>query len=430
MTPPVIAYVTGEYPKVSHTFIQREVEALRQRGLTVLPCTVRRPPEKTVVGPGQKAEAARTFGIIEAAKSPLRLLAAHGRMIARRPGAYLRALALAWRTRPPGLKAALWQGFYVLEAGVLADHLLARGATHMHNHFGDSSGSLTMIASEMSGIPFSIMLHGPTVFFETHLWRLDEKVTRAAFIACISHFCRSQAMLFSDPKHWDKLKIVHCGLRPEAYQALRRPFSGHILFVGRLDQVKGVPLLIEAFGRLRARHPGAHLTIAGDGPARALLEAQAAPHGQAIRFAGYVDEPGVAALLAQADMLVLPSFAEGLPVVLMEAFASGVPVIATQVAGVPELVEDGISGFIVPPGDVETLTARMDRLLSEPSLGPAMGARGRVKVLAEHDITHEAAWLEACITGQAQGLRPPPGIAASAPAVANLADPGPSEVTP
>ena len=425
MTGP-IAYVTGEYPKVSHTFIQREVETLREMGIEVIPCTVRRPAEKTVVGPGQKAEAARTFGIIEAAKSPLRLLAAHGRMIARAPGAWARALRLAWKTRPPGLKAALWQGFYFLEAGVLSDHLLARGARHMHNHFGDSSGSLTMIASEMSGIPYSIMLHGPTVFFETHLWRLDEKVARAAFIACISHFCRSQAMLFSDPAHWGKLKIVHCGLKPEAYQALRRPFSGHVAFVGRLDQVKGVPLLLEAFGRIRARHPQARLTIAGDGPAREMLEVAARPineqaGGEAVRFAGYIDEPGVAALLAEADMLVLPSFAEGLPVVLMEAFASGIPVIATQVAGVPELVEDGISGFIVPPGDVDTLAARMDRLLSEPGLAAAMGARGRVKVAAEHDIRHEMAWLARLFAGAEAGLRP-------GPTRASLSDPVLSEV--
>ena len=139
-----------------------------------------------------------------------------------------------------------------------------------------------------------------------------------------------------------------------------------------------------------------------------MLEAAARPMGEAVRFAGYIDEPGVAALLAEADMLVLPSFAEGLPVVLMEAFASGIPVIATQVAGVPELVEDGISGFIVPPGDVDTLAARMDRLLSEPGLAAAMGARGRVKVAAEHDIRHEMAWLARLFAGAEAGLRPAP----------------------
>ncbi|MGV8988680.1 MAG: glycosyltransferase [Cypionkella sp.] len=403
-----IAYVTGQYPSVSHTFIQREVEGLRALGIEVLPCTVRRPPPKAVVGPGQVAEATRTFGIIEAAKNPVRLIGAHVRMLRRDPQRWFSALRLAWNIRPPGTKALLWQLFYFLEAGILSDHLLARGVVHMHNHFGDASGSLTMIASEMSGIPFSITLHGPTIFFEMHWWRLDVKVARAAFIACISHFCRSQAMLFSDEAHWDKLKIVHCGVAPARYGTVQRgPFSGHVVFVGRLDPVKGVTLLLEAFATATARHPRARLTIAGDGPARARLETRTRDLGltEVVRFAGYLDEPAVARLLEEADMLVLPSFAEGLPVVLMEAFASRIPVIATQVAGVPELVQDGISGFIVPPGDVETLTVRLDHLLSDPALCSQMGVTGCEKVEAEHDIAREVEWLAQLFAGTGQGLR-------------------------
>ena len=212
-----IAYITGEYPRVSHTFIQREIMALRDLGVVVVTCTVRRPAAKTVVGPEQQAEAARTFGILEASCHPITLLMAHGRMLRRTPRRWFSALRLAWTTRPPGLKAFLWHMFYFLEAGVLCDHLLPLGVVHMHNHFGDSSGSLTMIAAEMSDIPFSITVHGPTIFFEMHWWRLDEKVARAAFIACISHFCRSQLMLFSDQAHWNKLKIVHCGVNLANY---------------------------------------------------------------------------------------------------------------------------------------------------------------------------------------------------------------------
>jgi glycosyltransferase involved in cell wall biosynthesis len=401
-----VAYVTGQYPSVSHTFIQREVVGLRALGVEVITCTVRRPPPAAVVGPAQVAEAARTFGILEVAKNPVRLIAAHARMLRHAPGRWFSALRLAFATRPPGARALLWQLFYFLEAGVLADHLRARGAVHMHNHFGDASGSLTMIASEMSGIPFSITLHGPTIFFEMHWWRLDAKVARAAFVACISHFCRSQAMLFSDEAHWGKLRIVHCGVTPADYGTRPRgAFSGHLAFVGRLDAVKGVPLLLEAFATARARHPQARLTIAGDGPARARLEARTRALGLegAVHFAGYLDEPAVARLLETSDMLVLPSFAEGLPVVLMEAFASRIPVIASQVAGVPELVEDGVSGFIVPPGDVETLAARMDRLLSDPTLCAAMGTAGRAKVEVAHDIGTEVAKLRALFAEAGQG---------------------------
>ena len=168
-----------------------------------------------------------------------------------------------------------------------------------------------------------------------------------------------------------------------------------MLFIGRLDAVKGGPLLIDAFAQARAAHPDAHLTVVGDGPARGALEAQAAARGLAgaVTFAGYRSQDEVAALLEEADMLVLPSFAEGVPMVLMEAMASRIPVIASRVAGVPELVEDGVTGFLVPPGDVESLAARMVALWDDPERAREMGARGRRVVEAEFDVEREAEWL-------------------------------------
>ncbi len=406
--PGPIAYLTGEYPKVSHTFIEREIAALRARGLVVLTCTMRRPPPATVVGPGQAEEARRTFCVSAAARRPAGLFAAHAAALARDPGRWLAALRLAWKTRPPGLKAALWQLFYFLEAAVLARHLRQAGVVHLHNHFGDSSGSVAMLTGVMTGIPFSVTLHGPAIFYEPRRWRLDEKIARARFFFCISHFARSQAMYFSDPVHWPKLRIVHCGVTPAAYgPGPRDPAAPRVVFVGRLDPVKGVPLLLEAFARARAAHPAARLTIVGDGPARPALEAraQALGLGAAVAFLGYRAQAEVAGILAAADLLVLPSFAEGVPVVLMEAMASRLPVIASRVAGVPELVEDGVSGFLTPPGDLDTLTDRLERLLADPALRARMGEAGRAKVEAEFDIDREAAWIAAILAG-AEGIRP------------------------
>lgn len=404
-----IAYLTGEYPKVSHTFISREIAGLRALELKVLTCTIRRAPAKDVVGADQLAEAAATFCVVEAAKSPRRLLASHLAVLRRAPGRWVAALRLAWRTRPPGTKAGLWQMFYFAEAAVLAEHLRGQGVVHLHNHFASSSCSVAMLASEMAGIPFSITIHGPTELFEAGHWRLDEKIARARFVACISHFCRSQAMLFSDQAHWGKLRIVHCGVTPANYGTRPRgAFGQHVLFVGRLDAVKGVPLLLEAFATARGRHPDARLTVVGDGPARGALETQAVALGiaGATTFTGYRSQAEVAALLEEADMLVLPSFAEGLPVVLMEAMASRIPVIASGVAGVPELVQDGVSGFVVPAGDVDTLTARLDRLLADPDLCRRMGEAGRVKVEAEFDVDVEAVWLHRLFAGTGQSIRP------------------------
>lgn len=393
---PRVAYLTGQYPEVSHTFIQREIVALRALGLDVVPCAVRRSSADKVVGADQHEEAARTFCILDRARNPLRLLGAHLEMAVHAPRRWLGALALAWRTSPPGLGARLWQAFYFAEAGVLAAYLRRARVSHLHNHFADSSCTVSMLACHMADIPFSFTEHGPTVFFDVGRWRLDEKIARARFVVAISHFCRSQLMLFSDPRHWSKMEIVHCGVLPERYgRDPARVFGKRILFVGRMDPVKGVLVLLDAFARISARHPDARLDLVGDGAYRADCQAAARALGlqDRVAFLGYRDQDEVAAILAQSDMLVLPSFAEGVPVVLMEAMATRIPVIASRVAGVAELVEDGVSGRLVAPGDAEDLARQMDLLLCDPQTCHDMGLAGRRKVEAEFDIRHEAAKL-------------------------------------
>jgi glycosyltransferase involved in cell wall biosynthesis len=390
-----VAYLTGDYPKVSHTFILREVNAVRAAGVPVITCSIRKPPAAEFKGAEEQQARAETFYVIAAAKSPLRLLKAHARALVRAPGAWFSTLALATRMRSPGLKAFFWQLFYFLEAGVLADHLRAQNARHLHNHFGNSSCSVAILAAKLAGIPFSFTEHGPAIFFEVDRWSLPEKIARAKFVVAITHFCRSQLMLFSDPSHWSKIAIVHCGLDPALYHRAAPTFGKRVAFVGRLDPVKGALLLIEAMAEVLKTHPDATLTLAGDGPARAPAEAKAAALGitKSVHFAGFMTQPQVADLLANSDMLVLPSFAEGLPVVYMEALASRIPVVASRVAGVQELVEDGVTGFTVPPGDVVTLADRMSRLMSDPDLSARMGAAGRKAVEREHDIAREGAWL-------------------------------------
>ncbi len=406
-----IAYLTGDYPKVSHTFILREVESLRAAGLEVFTCSIRRPAASEFKGEEELRARAETFYVIAAANNPLRVMAAHARAIARSPRIWLSTLGLALKTRSPGVKALMWQLFYFVEAGVLAEHLRSGGVRHLHNHFGNSSCSVAMLASGLAGIPFSFTEHGPAIFFEVDRWALGEKIARARFVVAISHFCRSQLMLFSDPVHWGKIAIVHCGVDPAVYgREPRGVFGKRVVFVGRLDPVKGAPLLIEAIARVLPTHPEARLTLVGDGPARAMAETKAAELGiaAAVTFAGFQSQGRVAALLEEADMLVLPSFAEGVPVVLMEAMASRIPVIASRVAGVQELVEDGVAGFTVPPGDVDTLAERMARLMADPVMAAQMGRAGRAMVEREFDIAREGEWLAKIFRagGPAGRLRP------------------------
>ena len=409
-----IAYLTSEYPAVSHTFILREVEALRRLGRDVRTCSIRATGIEHHRGPSEKAAAKDTFYVLKAAASPATFLASLGSALAR-PGPLWSALHLAMSTRPPGLRALVYQMIYLVEAIVLSRHLRKESISHLHNHFGNASCTVAMLTSTLSGIPYSYTMHGPSIFFEPRRWRIDEKIARARFVACISHFCRSQGMIFADPVHWDQMRIVHCGVEPAKYadQAVTGSNSAPgktMIFVGRLAAVKGVRVLIEAFTKVHAKDPEARLVLVGDGPERKDLEAYVTKMGcnNAVRFTGYLSQDEVAHELSAADLFVLPSFAEGVPVVLMEALASGLPVIATRIAGIGELVEPNETGDLVSPGDVEGLTRAILRLLGDPDLRRQMGETGRIRVENEYNIDREAAWLNRLITDldETPGLRP------------------------
>lgn len=397
-----IAYLTGEYPRATDTFIQREVAALRGLGFDIATCSIRRTGPEHLIGPEQLAEAAQTFVVLESTLNLRAHLAA-----LRQPSRYFRALALAWRTSPKGVKGRLYQLIYFAEAIALAHFLRQNGVDHLHNHIAKASCTVAMLASVISRIPFSFTMHGPDDFFEAVHWRLDEKIARARFVAAISDFARSQGMLYARRQDWAKIHVVHCGIDPARYAGLAQGRGGDLLFVGRLAAVKGLPVLFEALALARQSRPDLHLTLIGDGPERPALRAEAAPLGDAVRFVGYQSQDAVALALKQADALVLPSFAEGVPVVLMEAMAAGIPVIATRIAGIPELVEDGISGHLVPPGDCATLASAILAVLSDPTQKSAMGAAGRAKVTTDFNLRTEAAWLGTLFVGYARGQQAP-----------------------
>ncbi|MEM9433522.1 MAG: glycosyltransferase family 4 protein [Pseudomonadota bacterium] len=406
-----VAYLTSVYPAVSHTFILREIEALKTLGLDVKPFSVRQPPANHLTGKPEKNAFSETFYVLKEARNPLRLLKAqlaafnHSR-------AYFSTLKLAWATSAPGIKAHIYQLIYFVEATILAQEFRDQEIRHVHNHFADNPANVAMLAGSLAEIPFSYTLHGPAELYEPQRWVLDVKTARANFVACISHFARSQAMYFSDPKHWHKLKIIHCGIEPSLYDRPAKPKSDdttNLVFVGRLTAIKGLRVLLEAFSRALETNPDLHLTLIGDGDDRAHLEELAKPLGDAIHFAGYQSQDAVAEAMSQADIFVLPSFAEGVPVVLMEAMAAARPVITSLVAGIPELVQDGVSGYLVPPGDAETLAARIETLSADPELRDKMGRHGRQKVQTEFNIHSEAARIGTLLNGQIDGpIRPDP----------------------
>lgn len=410
--PMKIAYVTGIYPAMSLTFIEREIQALRALGFDIRTVSMRQPSAREGLGTdadfGKEEVAARasTYYLLKELRDP-KTLARIMAFAFGRPGKLWRALRLAAKTAQPGAKNMARQCVYVLEALTLARFVETHGIDRLHNHFAASSTTVSMLTGVLTDVPFSFTLHGPSDLMEPVAQQLGAKVAHADFVSCISYYARSQCCLYSQTQHWDKMKIIHCGVQPDRYRH-EEPASGptRLLFVGRLAHVKGLPILFEALSLLKDRLPGLSLHVVGDGNERADLEKRAAEIGVDVTFLGFQTQDQVAAEMAKTDIFVLPSLAEGVPVVLMEAMASEKPVIATRVAGVSELVEHQTHGLLVRPGDAQDLAAALGTLCADPELRRRMGQAGRVKVQSEFDIDKEAARLARLFQGESEGDSP------------------------
>lgn len=378
-----IAYLTSQYPAPSHTFIRRELAALRRRGLDVRPFSVRK---------GTETDDADDAAVWSARPiAPLRLLRAHLHAARRHPLSYLRTLRNAQEHRVPGLKAQIWSLMYFAQAIDLAKELEAQGVDHVHNHFANSAAIVGLLASRYLGLPWSVTIHGTADFDYPSGVLLEDKIELADFVACVSSFARAQAMREVDDAHWDKLIVARCGVELDRLPAHRPSPSGapvHIVSVGRLSPEKGQVGLLLAFADLLAAGHDARLSLVGDGELREQLEQVIRRKGLAskVTLLGVKPEAETLEIMATADLFVLSSLMEGLPVVLMEALGIGVPVVAPAVAGIPELVEEGRSGWLYPAGQWDALTQAMLRAVEHRTEWAQMGARGRARVEAQHDV--------------------------------------------
>lgn len=400
----LIGYFTGTYPRATDTFIQREVQGLRARGIDVRTFSVRKSGVEHDVSDEILTEKTNTFYILPV--NPVRLLISNIAALFEAPGAFLATLQLAWRTAQPGWRGMLWQIFYFQEAIVLAREMRRQQIQHLHNHLGDASGNVTLLACRLGGVGYSMTIHGPHIFFDPIHWALREKVKYCRFTACISHYCRSQMMLFADNEDWGRLVIVHCGVDQLLFkQSSVRPNARGLLYVGRLAVEKGVPVLLESLALLIAQGYDFELTLVGDGPDGDFLKTSAQNLGIAdkVMFAGYANQEEVRSHLQRCDVFLLPSFAEGVPVSLMEAMACGVPVIATYVGGVAELVEDGETGLVVYPGDPISLKNAIARYANDHALRERVSRQGRDKVVAEFNIDTEVDKLAALFKQNVSG---------------------------
>ncbi|HJV27121.1 MAG TPA: glycosyltransferase [Aromatoleum sp.] len=390
-----IAYLINQYPKVSHSFIRREILALERQGFDVLRIAVRG-WDAELLDPEDGRERTRTTYLLRHGIAPL--VASVVRVAASSPRRFLAGLRLALSMGRRAERPLPYHLVYLAEACHALPALRAFGARHIHAHFGTNPAEVAMLISTLSGLPYSFTVHGSEEFDKPQFLGTGEKVRRSAFVVAISSFGRSQLFRWVEHRHWPRVKVVHCGVEPAFHEVppAPSPKAPRLVCVGRLCGEKGHLLLVEALARLAARNIDFEMVFAGDGELRGEIERQIVRHALEgkIRITGWITGEQVREEILAARAMVLPSFSEGLPVVIMEALALRRPVATTYVAGIPELVRPQENGWLFPAGSVEKLVSVLETVLATPSADlERMGEAGRRRVLERHDVDAEAGKL-------------------------------------
>ncbi len=397
-----IAYLINQYPKVSHSFIRREIAALEALGAKVTRIAIRGWDDTSPEREDGK-EKSRTRYVLRSGLPAVFLGALV--MLFHAPARWLAGLMLATRMSRRSDRALWFHLVYFAEACVVARWVGKEKACHLHAHFGSNPAEVAMLAATIADRPFSFTAHGTVETDNAEFLGLREKISRARFVVAVSDYGRSQLCRWAEPEDWQKIHVVRCGIdasfQDEPVVAVQT--SNRLVCVGRLSAEKGQLVLIDALRRLIASGTSCELVLAGDGEMRQQIQARIDVYGlrNSVRITGWISGEQVRAEIEAARALVLPSFAEGLPVVLMESLALRRPVIASQIAGVPELVTAGTNGWLVPPGNAAALSDAIQECLgSNQATLASMGDAGRMRALARHDVNRLAAELLALFNTQ------------------------------
>jgi colanic acid/amylovoran biosynthesis glycosyltransferase len=403
-----LAYLVSQYPAVSHTFILREVRTLRHAGFDIHVASVNAPdrPDDALTAE-ERAEAATTWfvkrqSLLAIARANLTTLATH-------PLGWLAGLVRALSLAGPDLKRIAYHLCYFVEAVLVARWMQRHELAHLHVHFATPASTVALIACRIVPITFSLTVHGPDEFDDVVGYRLREKIAAASFVCCIGHYARSQVMRLSSVEHWDKLEVTPLGVDPAVFRVRTQEGAGRtsfdVLCVGRLVPAKGQHVLVAAIDELVREGRDVRLRLVGDGPDRASLEDDVQRRGleRRVEFTGALDADRVRELYGSASAFALASFAEGIPVVLMEAMASGLPCVTTRITGIPELIRDGVDGILVPPSDAAALAAALRRLIDDPACRMGLGLAGRSRILEAWNLERNTARLADVFRRRAAG---------------------------
>jgi glycosyltransferase involved in cell wall biosynthesis len=389
-----IAYLTNQYPHVRHTFIRREIAALEALGVEVLRFSMRGSGAECV-DPADLKERNLTKPLLHT--GAVRLIALTAGTLVRHPLRWIPAFIRATRLgRRSGTVLRHW--VYLAEACALVRQLKRNCVEHLHVHFATNPAAVALLARDLGGPPYSITIHGPEEWDQPEALSLTEKYENARFVVAVSDFGRCQVWRWTDPEHWDRVHVIRCGVDETFLRAEPEPVpdTNRLVLVAGLTPQKGHLFLLRALAEVVRHGDDFEMLFVGDGPLRPLLEKEIARlelQGR-VRITGWQSNAEVRELLRSARALVMPSFAENLPVAMMEALAMGRPVLGTYIAGVPELIEHGVNGWLVPAGNVAATASAIRAILATPVPDlTRMGRAGARVVAARHDAAREATKL-------------------------------------
>lgn len=387
-----IAYLINQYPKVSHSFIRREIMELETLGISIARFAIRSPGDE-LVDEADIKELEKTKIILKA--GILNLLISFLITALKKPIFWLKTLKLVFQIGIFSERGILIHFAYFAEACILRQWLLKLEITHLHAHFGTNSTTVAMLCNLLGGPPYSFTVHGPEEFDKVQLIALEEKIKRSAFVIAISDFCASQLYRWCHYNQWSKIHIIHCAIEQKFLNHSPTPIveKPHFVCVGRLVQNKGYFILLQAIYQLVKEGIPCKLVLVGDGLLRKEIETKISQLNlnNHITITGWASSTKVIKEMLAARAVILTSFAEGLPVVLMEALALHRPVISTYIAGIPELVKPDINGWLIPAGSVEALTNILHIVSKLPTAKlEEMGKNGAKTVIEQHNIRIEA----------------------------------------
>jgi len=387
-----IAYLCNCYPHTTHTFIRREISELEAEGIEISRITIRRSTD-TLPTPEDNDELGKTFSVLE--RGIFNLLTNMLVVSLIRPVAMIRT---AWRSIRFGLRSQsglLRHIAYLGEACVVLQHVRKRGVTHIHAHFGTNATMVALLVRSLGGPAYSFTIHGCGEWDCPEFLHIPQKVEDASFVVAISDFAKSQIYRWAVPGQWKKIYVVRCGVDKSfiSHPITAVPDVDRLIMIGRLGRTKGHAFLFEALQRLLEEGVKFQIKLVGDGPLREFVGEQILERGlaQCVEIAGWMDNNRIRDEILSSRALILTSFAEGLPVVVMEALALARPVISTRVGGICELVVDRESGWLVNSGCIDELVDALRAVLRAPVAELSkMGMAGRQAVLQKHDASVEA----------------------------------------